>query len=214
MTGTIFDMPARSIISRTCFACIPGPIRPGMAKHCLVLILCACMAGCIIVKPYRFKPLRAFGGWKQPPGSYIPTTLTDAATGEQIHDARIVIVIARGPAYIPDSQQGPSLSPRIEIADFADLPGLSYPYSETYLWLFAAFGSLYSPSGMYVFRPGYRPVDYEPDSSGVYPALVEMDRTDEASGRAELIDLAVSKIEDKWKPYLRRQLTARLAKCR
>ena len=172
------------------------------------------MAGCIIVKPYRFTPLRAFGGWKQQSGSHVPTTLTDAATGERIRDAKIVIVIARGPAYIPDSHQGPSLSPAIKIANFADLPRLSYPYSETYLWLFAAFGSLYYPNGMYVFRPGYRPVDYQPDASGTYPVVVQMERTDAATGRNELIDLAVSKIEDKWKPHLRRQLQAQLTKCR
>ena len=176
----------------------------------LAAILCLSTTGCFVFHG-RYEPLGQGPEAPPPPGGAVPTTVVDAPAGREIPDAGAVIVIDRGPAYLPHSGQGPSLSPRVAVVRFADLGRVAYRYTEIHCYpLLTAFGSIYYPAGVYVYRDGYRPVEYRREGSGLYPAALRLEPADRESGRRELLDLAASQIDEEWKPYVRKKLAGYL----
>ena len=192
-----------------------GPIfaqwRRAAVMWATVGVLLAPAGGCVIIPQfYRLDPLKDAARVAPSRRSGAPSILLDAESGAAVADAKIVLVIERLPAYLPDSRSNRTLSPRVAVEAFARLPRLSYRYYEIYFFPWFALGSLYSPSGMYIFRRGYLPEEYRPDDDGTYPHVVELRRCDEATSREEMMKLAVQGVPESWKSHVQRQLKRRL----
>ena len=168
----------------------------------LLLLMC-CIAtttsGCIIFP--------GDSGEFRPP--YVGATpVVDAVTRLPVHDAKVVIVISREAAFVPDTVRPPDLIPSIKIDLWERTDKLSHRFREFYVWPWGALGSSgYRLNGMYAYKRGYLPVEYRAEDSG---KLIELQPLNDGTSKPELIARVLAKVEERFRDRVRRELDQRL----
>jgi hypothetical protein len=159
-----------------------------MARTLFLVICCTVLSACVWPHVERYEPVSGLLVRDPKTGEVhrrmLETVLVDAETKQKISDADVILVLSRGPAYLPDTRQGPPKRPKVVVEKFARLATLSYTDHELYVWPFFAVGTLYSSARIFVYKPGYEPVAFRkvPESSE-YPKTIELTRCQMTSGR-------------------------------
>jgi hypothetical protein len=181
----------------------------------LLFGVCSFTAGCVVPQIHRVDPLYGMPVRDPQTGEIhrpkLTTTLLDSATKRPIKNAQVVLVLARGPAYLPDAGQGPSKRPKVVVDKFARLDKLFYTDRELYVWPFFAIGTLYQGIDVFVYKRGYRPVAFKQIAPGKYPDVIEMTASEPDKSKEMIIGAALESIEkDEWKDYARELLDRHL----
>jgi hypothetical protein len=172
------------------------------------------MTGCVVPHIERFEP---FALEKQDPKTgeihriKLRTRFLDSEDEKQIADVKAILVITRGPAYLPDSRQGPSKYPKIVMCKFSQLDTLAFTDRELYVWPFFAVGTLHESSFVFIYKKGYRPQTFEPTAPFEFPDVIKMVRCPPEESVEEMANLASGSVrEDRWREYVRADIRKRL----
>jgi hypothetical protein len=183
--------------------------------HIFLVCVCLFTAGCVIPQIHRVDPLCGVPVRDPQTGEIhrprLKTTLLDSETKREIKDAQVVLVLARGPAYLPDSSQGPPKRPKVVVDRFARLDKLSYTDKEIYVWPFFAIGTLYEGIDVFVYKRGYQPVAFKQTAPGKYPDAIDLIGCESDKSKEMIIAVVVEGIKkEEWKDYAREVLARHL----
>lgn len=189
--------------------------------------------GCAIPYSREFRPKRETVVGNQAATKFhrlkLATKLLDAKTGEEIRDAKAIIIIWRTKySSASDSASSSPRRPRVEVESFSDLDRVTYSQTGLLLVPFYDFAAEYTGASIYIYRSGYDPVPYvaarrpvgdehvqreidalpadfeRPRTIERYPYVIELSRSDAQGGLAKLLNMVTEGIEhEEWKGYVR-----------
>jgi hypothetical protein len=184
-----------------------------MAFSRTIILSCSCLlfgCGCVVPQIHRHEVIQKLpSSNNSETRDEFPVKLLDAETKSEIKDAQVVLILSRGPAYLPDTSQGPEKSPKVIIDRFTRIDKLDYTDRELYVWPFFAVGTLYQDAQVFVYKKGYEPIPF--NRNVLNPETIEMKQTTPDEGKRLLVKMATANTKNnEWKDYVAEEIKRRL----